>query len=101
MGAGRAVFARDQKPKRRRYGKFTDDGVKQLHEARFNGLPTGNPADWADQVPVKKDQIMKNLYMVHYGTGQGQVDTKVIVKVTKAILSKMGAGCFGRDYHGS
>jgi hypothetical protein len=85
MGAGRAVFAKDQKPKKTKYKKFTDDGVMKLHEARFKGLPTGNPADWADQVPVKKDQIMKNIYLEHYGTGQGQVDSKIIVKVTKLL----------------
>ena len=81
MGAGKAVFVKDQKPKRTKYKKFTDDGVRDLHPARFNGLPTGNPEDWAGLVPVKKDQIMKNIFMTHYGIRQGQVDTKVIVKV--------------------
>jgi hypothetical protein len=30
---------------------------------------------------VKREQVMKNLYMAHYGVGHGQVDTKTIVKV--------------------
>jgi hypothetical protein len=81
MGAGRAVFMKDQKPRKIRYKKSTDDGVKRLHLARFNPLPTGNPHDWADQNPVKREQVMKNLYMTHYGVGHGQVDTKTIVKV--------------------
>ena len=81
MGAGRAVFVQDQKLRKNKYKKFTDDGEKRLHEARFNPLPTGDPHDWADQVPVKREQVMKNLYMAHYGVGHGQVDTKTIVKV--------------------
>jgi len=81
MGAGKAVFHKDQKQRKTKYKKFTDDGVKKLHEARHNRLPTGDPSDWADQVPVKREQTMKNLYMTHYGLGQGQVDTKTIVKL--------------------
>ena len=81
MGAGWAVFHKDQKQRKTKYKKFTDDGVKKLHEARHSRLPTGDPADWADQVPVKRDQIMKNLFMTHYGLGQGQIDTKTIVKL--------------------
>jgi hypothetical protein len=90
MGAGRAVFVQDQKPRKNKYKKFTDDGEKRLHEARFNPLPTGDPHDWADQVPVKREQVMKNLYMVHYGVGHGQVDTKTIVKVRKKLLMDLG-----------
>ena len=30
-GAGKAVFAKDQKQRKVRYKKFTDDGVKRLH----------------------------------------------------------------------
>ena len=30
---------------------------------------------------MKREQVMKNLYMAHYGVGHGQVDTKTIVKV--------------------
>jgi hypothetical protein len=81
MGAGRAVFMKDLKPRKIKYKKFSDDGVKRLHPARFNPLPTGDPASWADQNPVKREQVMKNLYMAHYGVGHGQVDTKTIVKV--------------------
>jgi hypothetical protein len=64
-----------------KYKKFSDYGVKRLHPARFNPLPTGDPQSWADQNPVKREQVMKNLYMAHYGVGHGQVDTKTIVKV--------------------
>ncbi len=70
---------KDLKPRKIKYKKFSDDGVKRLHPARFNPLPTGDPQSWADQNPVKK--VMKNLYMAHYGVGHGQVDTKTIVKV--------------------
>jgi len=84
MGAGKAVFAKDQKQRKVRYKKFTDDGVRRLHVARFNGLPTGDPQDWAAKVPVKRDQVMKNLYMTHYGMAQGHVDSKTIVKVRKS-----------------
>ena len=81
MGTGKVVFEKDQKQRKIKYKKFTDDGVKKLHEARFAPLPTGDPQTWADQVPVKRDQVMKNLYMAHYGMGHGQVDTKTIAKV--------------------
>jgi hypothetical protein len=81
MGAVRAVFMKDLKPRKIKYKKFSDDGVKRLHPARFNPLPTGDPQSWADQNPVKREQVMKNLYMAHYGVGHGQVDTKTIVKV--------------------
>ncbi len=81
MGAGRAVFMKDLKPRKIKYKKFSDDGVKRLHPARFNLLPTGDPQSWADQNPVKREQVMKNLYMAHYRVGHGQVDTKTIVKV--------------------
>ncbi len=81
MGTGKVVFEKDQKQRKIKYKRFTDDGVKKLHEARFAPLPTGDPQTWADQVPVKRDQVMKNLYMAHYGMGHGQVDTKTIAKV--------------------
>ena len=61
MGTGKVVFEKDQKQRKIKYKKFTDDGVKKLHEARFAPLPTGDPQTWADQVPVKRDQVMKNL----------------------------------------
>ena len=83
MGTGKVVFEKDQKQRKIKYKKFTDDGVKKLHEARFAPLPTGDPQTWADQVPVKRDQVMKNLYMAHYGMGHGQVDTKTIAKVRR------------------
>ena len=81
MGAGKAVFHKDQKQRKTKYRKFTDDGILKLHEARHSRLPTGDPSDWADQMPVKREQIMKNLHMTHYGLGQGQIDTKTIVKL--------------------
>jgi hypothetical protein len=74
MGAGRAVFMKDLKPRKIKYKKFSDDGVKRLHPARFNPLPTGDPQSWADQNPVKREQVMKNLYMAHYGVGNGHED---------------------------
>jgi hypothetical protein len=81
MGAGRAVFMKDLKHRKIKYKKFSDNGVKRLHPAQFNPLPTVDPQSWADQKPVKREQVMKNLYMAHYGVGHGQVDTKTIVKV--------------------
>jgi len=73
MGTGKVVFEKDQKQRKIKYKKFTDDGVKKLHEARFAPLPTGDPQTWADQVPVKRDQVMKNLYMalVYFLWGKG------------------------------
>jgi hypothetical protein len=90
MGTGKVVFEKDQKQRKIKYKKFTDDGVKKLHEARFAPLPTGDPQTWADQVPVKRDQVMKNLYMAHYGMGHGQVDTKTIAKVRRLGLLPIG-----------
>ena len=93
MGTGKVVFEKDQKQRKIKYKKFTDDGVKKLHEARFAPLPTGDPQTWADQVPVKRDQVMKNLYMAHYGMGHGQVDTKTIAKVRRrGLLPNGGRG---------
>jgi hypothetical protein len=97
MGTGKVVFEKDQKQRKIKYKKFTDDGVKKLHEARFAPLPTGDPQTWADQVPVKRDQVMKNLYMAHYGMGHGQVDTKTIAKVRRIsefypFFGKLGVG---------
>lgn len=102
MGAGKAVFVKDQKPKRTKYKKFTDDGVLKLHPARFNGLPTGNPEDWAGQVPVKKTQIMKNIYMTNYGLRQGQVDIKVIVKLQdRRVAVEIDELCKGTSLRGN
>jgi hypothetical protein len=33
MGTGKVVFEKDQKQRKIKYKKFTDDGVKKLHEA--------------------------------------------------------------------
>ena len=84
MGAGRAVFAKDPKLRKTKYKKFVDNGLDKLHPARFSPLPTGDPAAWAGQVPVKRSQVFKNLYMSHYGV-EGQWDSKLIVKVSRDI----------------
>ena len=97
MGTGKVVFEKDQKQRKIKYKKFTDDGVKKLHEARFAPLPTGDPQTWADQVPVKRDQVMKNLYMAHYGMGHGQVDTKTIAKVRRFWFISFGGRGGGGD----
>ena len=80
MGAGKAVFAKDPKLKKVKYKKFEDNGSSRLHPARFNPLPYGDPVTWAREVPVKREQVLKNLYMANYGV-EGQWDAKLVVKL--------------------
>jgi hypothetical protein len=77
---GEDVFQQDSKPKKVRHKAKTDNGTTKLHEARHHRLPLCHPKEYYKKVPKKRDEIIRNFPMDHYGV-QGQVPAATIGKL--------------------
>lgn len=66
-GLGTAIYGKDQKPKKKKYKKMTDDGELRLHPARFDGLPLSTPSKYWDKVPACKTEIFRHIPLQHLG----------------------------------
>ena len=55
----------DDKPEKITYKKFKDNGIDQLHPARFERHPTTAPSKWWSNVPIKRTNIIKKIPLRH------------------------------------
>jgi hypothetical protein len=68
---GEEVFAKDARYPKTKYKKMSDDGKKKLHTARWNRLPLVPPQKYYGKTPKKRNAVIRNFPMEHYGiTGQ-------------------------------
>jgi hypothetical protein len=66
---GEEVFAKDARHPKTKYKKMSDDGRKRLHTARR--LPIVPPHKYYGKTPKKRNAVIRNFPMEHYGiTGQ-------------------------------
>ena len=62
-----AAVDTDDKPEKVTYKKFKDNGIDQLHPARFERHPTTAPTKWWSNVPIKRTNIIKKIPLRHLG----------------------------------
>lgn len=77
---GQDIFMRDSKPRKKKFKAQTDNGKTKLHQARFLRPPLCPPKDYYGQIPRKRNEIIRNFPMDHYGV-QGQVSDTTIGKL--------------------
>jgi len=77
-GTGSAIFGRDQKPKKIKFKKAEDDGMKKLCEARFKlPQPFCQPKKYWQKMPTKRP-LYRHFPLGHLGL-EGQVEEKTKV----------------------
>ena len=74
---GEEVFRKDGKPKKIRFKASTDNSTTKLHPARGFRQPLVHPKEFYSTVPKKRDVVIRNFPMDHYGVA-GQVSETVI-----------------------
>ena len=62
-----AAVDTDDKPEKINYKNFKDNGIDQLHPARFERHPTTAPSKWWSNVPIKRTNIIKKIPLRHLG----------------------------------
>lgn len=91
---GDEAFSRDAVLKKIKFKAASDDGVKKLHPARGLRQPLALPSEWyAKLVPRKREQIVRNFPVEHYGMA-GQVSQKVLGKAhNRAVTLSLDQFC--------
>lgn len=75
--SGKASFTKDALPASTYFKEGKDDGVKHLHEARWQRLPLSDLKKWWTKVPLTRTHKYRNIPLKHMGC-QGQVAEKTI-----------------------
>ena len=57
----------DDKPEKKTFQKFKDDGLSKLHPARFERQPVAPPSQWWSQVPIRRTSVIKKIPLRHLG----------------------------------
>lgn len=86
-GLGSDAFGRDIKPKKKRFGKATDDGERRLHAARFLPLPFGEPSGYWRKVPTAHEEVYRHLPLADVGAGCIPEKTIVRMHNRKAVVT--------------
>ena len=85
-GANTETFAKDVKPPKKKFKAATDDGRKNLHNARFLRQPLDSPKIWWNKVPTNRPHIFKNMSMDFTGR-QNCVAEKTIANLHNRTLA--------------
>jgi hypothetical protein len=96
-GLGQEVFQRDGVPKKIKHKEQTDNGRTKLHPARYHRLPLVHPKEYFKHIPKKRDVIIRNFPMEHYGMS-GQVSESTIGRMhNRSVVLTFEA--FGKATH--
>ena len=76
-GEGSSKFSKDRAPKTKMFKEQRDDGMKELHKARFLRCPLSNVNKWWRHIPATRSQIYLNLPFKFTGS-QGKIAVKTI-----------------------
>ena len=57
----------DDKPEKKTFQKFKDDGLSKLHPARFERQPLAPLTQWWSQVPTRRTSVIKKIPLRHLG----------------------------------
>ena len=68
---------KDQKPKSVKFKAGKDNGRDVLHEARWLRQPITDPKTWFKEMPIKREQVYRNLQFEFYGTDNAINDKTV------------------------
>ncbi len=77
---GEDIFLRDGVTRKIRFKAQSDNGTTKLHLARNLRLPLVHPKEYYKNVPNRRDVIVRNFPMDHYGL-TGQIKDDVIGKL--------------------
>jgi hypothetical protein len=77
---GEDIFQRDGVTRKIRFKAQSDNGTTKLHLARYLRLPLVHPKDYYKNMPSRRDVVVRNFPMDHYGL-TGQIKDDVIGKV--------------------
>jgi hypothetical protein len=77
---GEDIFQRDGVTRKTRFKAQSDNGTTKLHLARYLWLPLLHPKDYYKHMPSRRDVVVRNFPMDHYGL-TGQIKDDVIRKV--------------------
>ena len=94
---GQEIFRQDGVPKKIKHKAQTDNGRSKLHLARYHRLPLVHPKEYFKDIPTKRDVIVRNFPMEHYGVS-GQVSETAIGRLhNRTVVQTFDA--FGKSTH--
>ncbi len=79
-GFGAAIFGKDQRIKKTKFPKKTDNGYEKLHPARWLRLPMAAPEKYWRKVPRAHEQRFRHVQLAHYGA-ESQINEKIILSL--------------------
>ena len=80
---------RDQRPKTVKFPKSKDNGRSALHEARWLRLPISDPTAWFKNVPLKREQIYRNLPFDFYGNDNSINDKTIAALHDRSLVLEL------------
>ena len=71
------LLKRDELPPRKKFSEGKDDGQTRLHPARWLRLPFSGPEKWYNQVPIRHENVYRNLSLEFGGCSSSVADRTI------------------------